>query len=190
MKHTSNNGKVLISVELIDNFVPTSVTCMSCQSPLDLILSHFGRMIVGFISTVRDGIIHKMRNGKVIQIPTFEEKFFPKKVSGEVCNECFITLYNTTWRDKNGHLRRAFEPKNKEIIQPKNDDYEASSITKGLYAPHATKRKGRVNKALYLENATNEHTSPVIEESMIKRENLVGFSKKAEGKVEIGDELG
>lgn len=157
--------KRLLSSTKIDDYVPTSEVCIACAVAVDKATSHYGRIVEGWINTFKSSILHLVTPANtILQVPTVEEKYFPKKVTGRVCNSCFDTLYNTTWRDKKGKLRRAVEVLHPKVEQPKNDDFEASPITKGLYAPHG--RSGSIKSAIV--DSTRE--------SLLK-EKLEGFSK-------------
>jgi hypothetical protein len=146
----------------IDNFIPTTLGCMVCKAVVDLHTSHYGRIVVSWIKLRKDSLTHFVIDGAVASVPTSAEHYFPKKITGRVCKGCFDKLYNTTWRDKSNHLRRAFETLHEPVIQPKNDDYEAAKITKGLYAPHA-------GKGL---------KSTIIHESRPQKEKLKGFNRR------------
>ena len=151
--------RLIASIKL-DDYVPQAILCMQCQSEVDLTKAHFGRIIAGWIGQAINGIDHVIYNGLLHQIPTVTEHRFPRKITGYCCEPCYIDLYNTTWREKKtGHLRRAFETLHQQLLQPANDDYDAASVTKGLYAPHIGKRKGKVKE--------NYHTAPVDRPSAI-----------------------
>lgn len=154
----------LISVVKVDDYTPQAILCIACQGEVDLTTAHYGRITTGFRSTQHhDVLLNVTANGEVIKTPTVTEHYFPHKITGFACHGCFTHLYNQTWRDKNDHLRRAFEVVLQKVEQPLNDDHDASPITKGLYAPHVGKRKhGR--KADYFETASSDRPSAVIED--------------------------
>lgn len=170
-------GTKVIEHRKIDAYIPSSIACIRCSSSVDLTISaHYGRIVAKWKHQLVDTIQHAFNNGKVTQVPTVTDRYYPEKVTGYVCDACYTELYNTTSRDASGHLRRAFEVVHRQVEQPANDDYDASSITKGLYAPHVTKRKhGR--KADYFETATKENGSPVIEHLPKVDRKLKGFNK-------------
>lgn len=111
---------------------------MRCHTDItDHSTAHYGRIVSGWQSSLERNTKYELRGGVVVTIPMVTEKTFPRKVTGLCCHECYTELWNTAWHDSKGHLRRAFENVIPKVEQPKNDDHEASSITKGLYAPHA-----------------------------------------------------
>ena len=170
-------GTRVIEHRKIDAYVPQSVTCIRCSNPVDLTVNnHYGRIIAKWRQQLVNGIQHAFHNGKVTQIPTVTERSYPEKVTGYACTACYTELYNTISHDASGHLRRAFETVYKQLEQPVNDDHDASSITKGLYAPHVTKRKHGKRAALY-ETATHDTGSPVIDQLPKVDRKLKGFNK-------------
>lgn len=121
----------------MDDYVPHALLCIHCKVEVDLTTAHYGRVIAGWQELRRHNVELSIHNGTVHRTPTVTEVMFPKKVTGYACHACYVELFNTTWRDKNAHLRRAFEGVLLPVEQPKNDDHDASPIVKGLYAPHA-----------------------------------------------------
>lgn len=130
----------LLSVVKLDDYTPQAVLCIHCHTEVDLTTSHFGRVVGGWRNSQRHNVeLSLTSSGEVFRTPTVTEVRYPEKVTGHCCNPCYLELFNTSWRDKTGHLRRAFESVLPPVEQPKNDDFDASPITKGLYAPHAGK---------------------------------------------------
>jgi hypothetical protein len=152
----------------------TKVVCVGCLNEIDLTLGHFGRAMKGFIGFTTYDVKFRLNNGVVIKQETFEDKTFPKKVKGDYCQVCYEVLWNISWHDKTGRLRRAFEPLIREVVQPINDDYDASSITKGLYAPHTSRAAQRPNDYEHRPIGSKQ-SKAAIEEKDIKKDNLVGF---------------
>lgn len=144
--------KILSTVKL-DDFIPTSEVCMSCDITVEKSTSHYACIVTSWINKETNSIKHIVKDSQVIQIQQVTESFYPKKKTGRVCQACFDTLYATTWYDKSGHLRRAIEvlheglervldrDKNGNLRMVANTSTpvqdEASPITKGLYAPHS-----------------------------------------------------
>jgi len=129
----------IISNVKVDSYIPQALLCIQCKTEIDLTTAHHGRIIAGWRELSKRDVLLTIHNGELHRIPTVTESFFPTKITGFACHPCYIELFNTTWRDKTGHLRRAFESVSLPLEQPKNDDHDASPITKGLYAPHAGK---------------------------------------------------
>lgn len=171
------SGSRILSEVQIDNYVPQSILCAHCKSEVDLTTAHYGRAMMGFKTYQTHSEIYTINNGRVNVIPVVDTKWYPVKTKGYYCNSCYTLLWNITWRDKTGHLKHAFEscPVPGEIIQPKNDDYEASKVTKGLYAPHVVKHShGR--KSDYFETPPENGSSPVIDNPPADRK-LAGFNR-------------
>jgi hypothetical protein len=162
----------------VDDYIPSSIVCMVCSIPIDLTTSHYGRVTVGFIERSINGLRHEIVDNTLVAVNTVKETFFPKKVSGRACTSCFTTLHNTTWRDSKGNLRRAFETLHDNVpgktIVPSLD--EAKPITKGLYAPHAAKAKGKRQDTFY-DDPRKQRVKVTLEESEIKKEKLAGFGR-------------
>lgn len=174
----------VISNLMIDNYVPQAILCISCQSEMNLTTAYYGRISKGFQhSQVTD--IHTIRvNNGFMDIPVTTEKYFPVKITGYACVDCWTKLYNTTWRDKTGELRRAFENLLIKVEQPKGDDYEAAKVTKSLFAPHIGKRSknsGRPVAGYYMDDPTKDINEPdnalVIENPPSEDVKLKGFNK-------------
>ena len=137
------SGVRTISNVQIDDYIPQSVVCIRCHLEIaDHSAAHYGRIVGSWQSSQERSSESKLVGGRVITFDTITEYAFPRKITGLCCTACFESLYNTTWRDKNGHLRRAFEIVHAKVDQPINDDHDASKITKGLYAPHAGGKRG------------------------------------------------
>lgn len=130
--------------------LPKGATCMLCHHPINVSTAVYGRVIERWFSKEFEKVQHyRVSEATIITVRTMEEVRIPKKRHGFVCRTsdhtngkvgCFETLWNQTWRSKDGHLRRAIEvlhTKPGEVIQPVNDDHEETTITKGLRAPHA-----------------------------------------------------
>lgn len=125
-------------MEHIDDYVPEAPICIHCQTELDLTTAHYGRVIAGWQSRQKTEVTHTVTDGPVVhQIPVTHTQYFPRKITGWVCEPCYCVLHNETYKDATGHLRRAFETVLLPVVQPDSDDHEAAKITKGLYAPHA-----------------------------------------------------
>lgn len=163
--------RVKLTSTMIDTEASQGCPCINCGNDVDFTTSHYGRIMRGFIHKEIENTQHIVKQGEVIAVNTFDSYFIPKKETGEVCHSCWLVLYNHTWRDKRGWLKRAFEAVHKPVIQPKSDDYEASSITKGLYAPHAS--KGSLRNAI------------IHNEASIKNEQLAGFKTKNPMRVKL-----
>ena len=172
-------GKRNLSDVKIDDYVPQSILCPHCKGEVDLSTAHYGRAMMGFQTYQKRDVIHTFHNGQVHTIPTVDERWYPVKIHGYFCETCYLTLWNTTWRDKRGWLKHAFESVLPPVSQPKNDDHEASPITKGLYAPHVVK-KSHGRKQDFYENPEQNGSSPVIEPAQLPRveRKLQGFKRE------------
>lgn len=194
-------GRVIIDTEIIDTLPVQSMRCMLCTCDIDLTTAHYGRVFVGWVKNSKEFIGFRISPvaSSGIALPTtvlpnpttlYKEQSFPKMKKGYACTTCFDRLHAITWRDKNGHLRRAFDtlkdPAIKvDSITPVYD--EAKPITKGLYAPHASRRKAGHLVTRDIGNAPNGNTV-VLEEHQIKNESPLGFKKdkdKAKGLVTV-----
>ena len=172
------SGQRLLSEVKIDNYVPQSILCVHCKSEVDLTTAHHGRALTGYVNGNQRDVVHTMNNGVVHAIPVVIERAFPTMIRGWFCATCYDTLWSITWRDKTGHLKHAFEstPVPGGIVQPKNDDFEAAKVTKGLYAPHVVKHShGR--KADYFETPQSSGSSPVIDNPPVEDRKLQGFNR-------------
>lgn len=167
----------IVSDIKVDDHTPQAAACLRCTAQLDFASgnAHYGRIVAEWKSKESTEIIHGYNGGRVMQIPVTTEQRYPRKVAGWCCGECYTELWNTTWYDKSEHLRRAFEHVSLPVEQPKNDDYDASPITKGLYAPHVGKRKQR--KADFYETASNDRPSAVIDTPPKVDRKLTGFDR-------------
>lgn len=169
----------VIESKMIDNYVPQAILCMACSTEIDLTTAHYGRVSKGFQHSESTDI-HTIRvENSFMDIPITTEKYFPVKTTGYACVECWIRLYNTAWRDKNGELRRAFENLHLPVEQPKNDDYDAAKVTKGLYAPHIGKRSKDSGRPVagYFEGTPNKSSSVAIDYPAKVDRKLKGFNK-------------
>lgn len=128
------------TLEKLDSSTPQSVLCCRCHTPVNESTAPYGRYAANWFTKSTLEVEHLVTpQGQLVIIPIVKEKRFPKLVKGFFCESCRSELWAITWRDKNGHLRHAIDilhAKPGEIVQPRNDDYEASKVTKGLYAPH------------------------------------------------------
>jgi hypothetical protein len=170
--------RVKLTSTMIDSEASQGCPCINCGNDVDFTTSHYGRIMRGFIEKYTENIQYLVRQGEVVDVNTYDSYFIPKKETGEVCHSCWVVLYNTTWRDKRGWLKRAFENVHKPAIQPKSDDYEHSSITKGLYAPHASKVAKRPNDYHHRGLGSTTNSAVIHSEKSIKNEQLAGFKTK------------
>jgi hypothetical protein len=172
-------GVRTLSVEMIDGYVPSAILCAHCKNEVDLTTAHHGRALTGYINGEKRDVVHTFHNGQVHAIPVVIERSYPTMIRGWFCLDCYTRLWNITWRDKTNHLKHAFEstPVPGGVLQPKNDDYEASKVTKGLYAPHVVKHShGR--KSDYYETETHDKGgSPVIDNPPVTDRKLAGFNR-------------
>lgn len=173
------SGSRILSDMKIDNYVPQSILCAHCKSEVDLTTAHHGRAMMGFKTYQKHSVIHTINNGRVHTIPVVDTKWYPVKTKGYYCLDCYTALWNITWRDKTGHLKHAFEscPVPGPIEQPKNDDYEASKVTKGLYAPHVVKHSHGRKADFYETEPDNKGKSPVIDNPPSDNRKLQGFNR-------------
>lgn len=197
----AGTARETLSVERIDDYVPQAQLCMRCGVEVESLTAHHGRIVETRVTPEGenapkllqgrvDGVKFKLHGGSIWKIDTVTETFFPRKVTGFCCSVCYTLLWNTTWRDKNGDLRRAFETIHREVIYPVRDEHEASPIVKGLYAPHVGKRRAGRPKADYFENATNDHKSVTIDDSRLPRDpehdrKLTGFNRPERDDIKI-----
>lgn len=147
---SSKAGTRIIGSVKLDDYVPTCPLCIRCHAEiLDQSKAQYGRITVKWNNRQVRDFNYAIRDGQVVKTPTITDTVYPSKVTGLCCMDCYLELWNATWRsapDSNnpqGHLRRAFEHVHSEIVQHNNDDFEASPITKGLYAPHIGKGTGK-----------------------------------------------
>lgn len=131
----------LLSSVKVDDYIPQAILCIHCHTEVNLTTAHYGRVVGSWRHSQRHNVELSISplSGEVFRTPTITEVRYPEKITGHCCNPCYLELFHTTWRDKTGHLRRAFESVLVPVEQPKNDDHDASPITKHLYAPHAGK---------------------------------------------------
>lgn len=157
------NSRVVSSVIIDATCSIDKPLCVCCEDEINLSTSHYGRFVSGWSGSTEYTTNYRVRGGEIVTFLTHAEKRFPVKIAGEFCDSCYERLYAITWRDSSGHLRRAFEGLIRPVIQPVNDDFEHTTITKGLYAPHA---------------AAGSAKSAYINETDIKQEKLVGFGRE------------
>lgn len=177
---------MILSDVKIDDYVPQSILCAYCHDEVDLTTAHHGRAVTGTIYSQRRDVVHTFHNGRVHEIPVVKDVTFPTMLRGWFCAVCYATLWAIQWRDKTGHLKHAFEstPVPGGILQPKNDDYEASKVTKGLYAPHVVKHShGR--KADYFETPQSNGSSPVIDNPPVVDRKLAGFNRSKRDDIKL-----